>query len=177
MKLLKNKNGFTLIELLAVIVVLAIIMLIATTQVLPLIEDSRIGGFTSTANTIVSTVETVVLADEIKGQSINSNVCYTIKYLYDEGYLGKITGVAVDDEATSGYAGYVTVTKSAEGSTTSTYVYTISLIDYSTSYRVYNYNYSSNGLLDSEASEFKQSAITGESFTCPTGDGYDIVGD
>lgn len=37
----KDKNGFTLIELLAVIVILGIIMVIATTNVLKSIRDSR----------------------------------------------------------------------------------------------------------------------------------------
>ena len=37
----KDKNGFTLIELLAVIVILAIIMVIVTTNVLKNIRDSR----------------------------------------------------------------------------------------------------------------------------------------
>ncbi len=37
----KDKNGFTLIELLAVIVILGIIMVIATTNVLKNIRDSR----------------------------------------------------------------------------------------------------------------------------------------
>ena len=45
MKLLKNKNGFTLIELLAVIVVLAIIMVIATTQINNTIKKSRGDSF------------------------------------------------------------------------------------------------------------------------------------
>ena len=37
----RNKNGFTLIELLAVIVILGIIMVIATTNVLKNINDSK----------------------------------------------------------------------------------------------------------------------------------------
>ena len=45
MKLLKNKKGFTLIELLAVIVVLAIIMVIATTQINNTIKKSRGDSF------------------------------------------------------------------------------------------------------------------------------------
>ena len=37
----RNENGFTLIELLAVIVILGIIMVIATTNVLKNINDSK----------------------------------------------------------------------------------------------------------------------------------------
>ncbi len=52
MKLLKNKNGFTLIELLAVIVVLAIIMVIATTQINNTIKKSRADSFLNTAKMV-----------------------------------------------------------------------------------------------------------------------------
>ena len=44
-KILKNKKGFTLVELLAVIVVLAIIMVIATTQINNVIKKSRGDSF------------------------------------------------------------------------------------------------------------------------------------
>ena len=37
----RNKNGFTLIELLAVIVILGVIMVIATTNVIKSINNSR----------------------------------------------------------------------------------------------------------------------------------------
>ena len=52
MKLLKNKKGFTLIELLAVIVVLAIIMVIATTQINNTIKKSRADSFLNTAKMV-----------------------------------------------------------------------------------------------------------------------------
>ncbi len=136
MKSLVNKKGFTLIELLAVIVVLAIIMMIATTQVIPLITDSRMGGFASTANTVLSTVETVVLSDEIKGNT--SKTCYTVKELIEDDYLDKITGA--DTAKTSGYAGYVVVDKSA-ASTGGEYVYKLYLADYTNKYFLNGYVY------------------------------------
>lgn len=145
MKSLKNKKGFTLIELLAVIVVLAVIMMIATTSVVPLITDSRLGGFASTANTVLSTVETVVLADEIKGGNATSTKCYDVVDLINDNYLDKITvpntGCTADgDGCTSGYAGYVVVDKSA-ASTGGEYVYTIYLVDYANNYYLSNYIY------------------------------------
>ncbi len=44
MKINKNKKGFTLIELLAVIVILAVVMLIAATAVIPLMEKARMSA-------------------------------------------------------------------------------------------------------------------------------------
>ena len=41
---MNNKKGFTLVELLAVIVILAVIALIATPQVLGMIESARKGA-------------------------------------------------------------------------------------------------------------------------------------
>lgn len=128
---LKNK-GFTLIELLAVIVVLAIIMMIATTQVIPLITSSREGGFASTANTFVSTVETLVLADEIAGSaSATEGLCYSISDLVDAGYLGSITS--------GQYEGVVLVDKSVTNG--GAYEYTLYLFDTSNSYYFTAYSY------------------------------------
>lgn len=62
----KDKNGFTLIELLAVIVILGIIMVIATTNVLKNINDSKEKAKYMAAKEIVENAEAYFV--------INSNV-------------------------------------------------------------------------------------------------------
>lgn len=123
-----NKKGFTLIELLAVIVVLAIIMLIATTQVVPLITSAREDGFASTANTIVSTTQTVVMTDEITNTYYD---CYDVEYLLDEKYLENISSGT--------YEGYVLVNRSDSS-------YTITLHDKKNDYYIIEYNYTEKGV-------------------------------
>lgn len=49
-KTFKEKNGFTLIELLAVIVVLAIVMVMASTTILPYLSRSRYNAFAIEVN-------------------------------------------------------------------------------------------------------------------------------
>lgn len=95
-----NNKGFTLVELLAVIVVLAIIMLIATRSVLPLVERSRKGAFASSANTVLDVAQTVQVTDQISSHNYK---CYTIKYLIDNQYLEKMTNAE--------YSGIVIINK------------------------------------------------------------------
>ena len=47
-----NKKGFTLVELLAVIVVLAIIMVIATTQITGVIKKNTVNSFSSSLDVV-----------------------------------------------------------------------------------------------------------------------------
>ena len=60
-----NKKGFTLIELLAVIVVLAIIMVIAATQVGKAINNARKGSFESSYKMIVKEVKNRILQKDV----------------------------------------------------------------------------------------------------------------
>lgn len=72
----RNENGFTLIELLAVIVILGIIMVIATTNVLKNINDSKEKAKYMAAKEIVENAEAYF--------AINSNATYvTINDLND----------------------------------------------------------------------------------------------
>lgn len=68
----RNKNGFTLIELLAVIVILGIIMVIATTNVLKNINDSKEKSKYTAAKEIVEISEAYF--------AINSNVTSVTAY-------------------------------------------------------------------------------------------------
>ena len=75
-----KKKGFTLVELLAVIVVLAIIALIAVPRILNVVEKARIGAAKSSALGYISSIETTVATDSLKG------IEYADKedYVYDE---------------------------------------------------------------------------------------------
>ena len=67
MKQIKNEHGFTLIELLAVIVVLAIVMLIAATAVLPRMAEARRQVFAIEANNIIETAQTYFMNNSLTG--------------------------------------------------------------------------------------------------------------
>ena len=56
-----KQKGFTLVELLAVIVILAVIALIATPQVLSMIESSRKGAAESSVISYVVAVEKTIV--------------------------------------------------------------------------------------------------------------------
>lgn len=62
---MRNKNGFTLIELLAVIVVLAIIMVIATTQINNIIKKSRGEAFYESVQSIRKSLQTKCVTDGV----------------------------------------------------------------------------------------------------------------
>lgn len=68
----KNNKGFTLIELLAVIVVLAIIMVIATTQINGVIRKNRVDSFLSTYKIAMNAAKTCAvqqISDTTDGSS------------------------------------------------------------------------------------------------------------
>lgn len=96
-----NKNkGFTLIELLAVIVVLAIIMIIATTQVNKTIKRARADSFVSSYNMIAKEVKRRISVNDMTGsnyeeiecndESGTPNYCYKIYDFSKDNYVVKI---------------------------------------------------------------------------------------
>ena len=94
MKQIKNEHGFTLIELLAVIVVLAIVMLIAATAVLPRMAEARRQVFAIEANNIIETAQTYFMNNSLTGTSgdglpndPNTVRCISIKDLIEDGVL------------------------------------------------------------------------------------------
>lgn len=72
----KNNKGFTLIELLAVIVVLAIIMVIATTQINGVIRKNRVDSFLSTYKIAMNAAKTCAV-QQIEGADCVSTVDYS----------------------------------------------------------------------------------------------------
>ena len=79
----RNKNGFTLIELLAVIVILGVIMVIATTNVIKSINNSREKSKEIAKKEIVSYAEAYFATNN----SNTNNGCVSVEELYKLGYL------------------------------------------------------------------------------------------
>ena len=76
---MKNKKGFTLVELLAVIVILAVIALIATPQVLGMIESARKGAAESSTLSYVDSVEKAIVSKTItSSRNTNYDGKYTV---------------------------------------------------------------------------------------------------
>lgn len=92
----RNKNGFTLIELLAVIVILGVIMVIATTNVIKSINNSREKSKEIAKKEIVSYAEAYFATN-------NSNTgCVSVETLYELGYLtGDVTNPETGKNITS----------------------------------------------------------------------------
>lgn len=103
-----KKNGFTLIELLAVIVVLAIVAVLGTTTVLPLLSDARESAFRTEASDVITAFDAAkILGDAGKREYGNPTgsscqkgkiVCITVSTLINWGtydgdsdtYKGKV---------------------------------------------------------------------------------------
>lgn len=85
---MKNKKGFTLIELLAVIVILGVILVIATTNVIKSISTSREKAKYTAAKEIGSIAEAYIATEGVK-ENDEGNKCVDIKTLIEKGYLEK----------------------------------------------------------------------------------------
>ncbi len=75
-----NRKGFTLVELLAVIVILAILMAIAATNLGPVIDNTRRNSMRSTAQQIINSVQS---------QLTSNYELYPGTYQWDEGIFDK----------------------------------------------------------------------------------------
>lgn len=106
MNIRKNKNGFTLVELLAVIVVLAVIVLIASNNVLSSLEKGKRSAFATEGNVLVN--ESAKVAYQLE-QRVGS-VCYSLEYLHQKDFYSK--------GKDQGYSGSVLISVSNEGATT-----------------------------------------------------------
>lgn len=89
---MKNKKGFTLIELLAVVVVLGIIMVIATSAIGKVIENSRINARFIAAKEITN-VAMAYMETETDGVTLTgTEKCVLVSKLVDNNYLeGDVT--------------------------------------------------------------------------------------
>ena len=89
MSLTKNKKGFTLIELLAVIVILAIIILIAASNIGAMTQTARKNVLAIEAQTLIDSAKSAYQIDLLDGTIGEVATCYPLKWLKDKGYYEK----------------------------------------------------------------------------------------
>ena len=111
---MKNNRGFTLIELLAVIVVLAIVIAIATSTVLPAMTSARESEFRTEATRIIKRADeafynyylgTLTVKNDNNSCVNQTKACFTVSELISKGiseikegtYTGKIE-ITLKDE-------------------------------------------------------------------------------
>lgn len=107
-KLLEKREGFTLIELLAVIVILAVIMLVASTSVAGVMKNAKQGTFRNEFLSFLESAQIKAGLDQMDGTTLRtpgSSKCYA---------LSDITQFSKSTDAN--YAGSVKVTKKADNS-------------------------------------------------------------
>jgi type IV pilus assembly protein PilA len=102
----KDTKGFTLIELLAVIVILAIIILVATSNVGGMTQTARKNVLALEGNTLVDSAKEAYQIAVLNGEITTGDACFSLQYLYQEGYYSK--------DSTSGYQGSVLVTAESD---------------------------------------------------------------
>ena len=104
---LKNKKGFTLVELLAVIVILAVIILIASSNVGTMMTNARKNALAIEGNTLITAAKNAyqmaILNAEVTG---TEQVCFALSSLKSSGYFEK---------ADSKYKGSVLLKPDAKG--------------------------------------------------------------
>ena len=108
-----NKKGFTLVELLAVIVILAIVMLIGGTVVLPMMQKAQKSSLGTEGVSTLKSAEKTYSSDSMlntKGYTSTSTVCYNLTYLCNNGSFDK--GCA---DKNDGYTGSVLVKHNNDG--------------------------------------------------------------
>lgn len=105
-----NKKGFTLVELLAVIVILAVVMLIATTAVGPLMTKSRKSALGTEGIGLVDAAKMAYQAEQADSNSgikATSSACFSLDWLYEHNYFEKSDA--------DGYYGSVLVSRQSDG--------------------------------------------------------------
>lgn len=105
-----NKKGFTLVELLAVIVILAVVMLIGGTTVLPMMQKAQKSSLGTEGVSLKKAAENAFNSELIKGANsgfkFTDRVCFSIAYLCNKGYYDKgCSGISRKDK----YGGSVLV--------------------------------------------------------------------
>ena len=76
-----NKKGFTLIELLAVIVILAVLALVASTNVFNILENARRGSFRTEFLSMLEAAQTTASIDLMNGEFdhvTKTSICYVL---------------------------------------------------------------------------------------------------
>ena len=119
MHTLKNKKGCTLVELLAVIVILAVIILIASTNVGTMMTTARKNTLAIEGNELINAAKNAYQMDILDGTVTGTTAkCYSLKSLHDDyGFFSK----GPNDK----YTGSVYVSPDADGKVV-TYTFWIS---------------------------------------------------
>lgn len=121
---MKNKNGFTLIELLAVIVVLAIVTVIATQSVLPLMKNASRDAFAIEATSVIKSAKDALSMYNLGKEKLDNNnkscsndefICFSVEKLIDMGlyegskdvFSGKVLIDITNDEDVPKYTLYL----------------------------------------------------------------------
>lgn len=117
MRISKNRNGFTLVELLAVIVILAVIILIASSNVLSQMDKARKNALAIEGNTLINSAKNAYQNGILEGSITTGSACFSLEYLYKEGLFSK--------GAKDHYTGSVLVKPESSGKVV-TYTYWIS---------------------------------------------------
>ena len=110
----KNNKGFTLIELLAVIVILAILMLVASTNIFNILDNARRGSFRTEFLSLLQAAQTTASMDLMDGDlsQTNKTICYKLNDPDSE--------LSRNYSNNNNYKGSVEVTLEADGSLTTT---------------------------------------------------------
>ncbi len=88
-----NKKGFTLIELLAVIVILAVVMLIGVTAVLPLIAKAQKSSLASEGLALIDTGKVAYNGEQLATSELTltptQSYCFSLEWLRNHNYYEK----------------------------------------------------------------------------------------
>ena len=94
---MKNRKGFTLVELLAVIVILAVVMLIGVTAVLPLISKAQKSSLASEGLGLIETGKTAFQSEQLASSTLGlkstDSYCFSIDWLKSHNYYDKSTDI------------------------------------------------------------------------------------
>ncbi len=85
----KNRKGFTLIEMLAVIVVLAILILLASSNVVPMVTNARKNALAIEGNEMIDSAKNAYQMVILNGDLTTGSACFSLEYLYQEGFFEK----------------------------------------------------------------------------------------
>ena len=109
-----NKKGFTLIELLAVIVILAVLALVASTNVFNILDNARRGSFRTEFLSLLEAAQTTASIDLMNGNfdhASNTEKCYVLS-----SQKGSTNNLNNNYDNKNGYKGSVLVTYEETGS-------------------------------------------------------------
>lgn len=100
MKIRKNNKGFTLIELLAVIVILSVIILVASSNVGTAMVNAKKNALALEGNTLITAAKNAYQMAILNGYNSTTGACFSLKFLKDNNYF---------DKASETYTGSVAV--------------------------------------------------------------------